>query len=195
MIQYLSIDTGIAVAPRENYISWRSPLSPSCYFTQCLTVRRCLTVRWAWAWEALFRYGATSRCWFDKFTSLFSPKVIVAGLVRESFPTEACLCGHQCFSVVAQATAKIRPRPAQVLLSKEQLCTGIAGVNGRWGQVVEETACCHSAPSETWKVTLDNWQCGAYLVNDLRMSAVKCSNLRQAIIHSPHHVLETFRPF
>ena len=26
--------------------------------------------------------------------------------------------------------------------------------------------------------------------NDLRMSAVKCSNLRQ-----PHHVLETFRPF
>ena len=40
----------------------------------------------------------------DEFTSLFSPKVIVAGLPRESFPTEACLCGHQCFSVVAQAT-------------------------------------------------------------------------------------------
>ena len=32
-----------------------------------------------------------------EFTSLFSPKVIVAGLPRESFPTEACLCGHQCF--------------------------------------------------------------------------------------------------
>ena len=31
----------------------------------------------------------------------------------ESLPTEACLCRHQCFSVVAQATAKIRPRPAQ----------------------------------------------------------------------------------
>ena len=31
----------------------------------------------------------------------------------ENLPTEACLCGHQCFSVVAQATAKIRPRLAQ----------------------------------------------------------------------------------
>ena len=30
-------------------------------------------------------------------------------------PQEAGLCGHQCFSVVAQATAKIRPRPAQGL--------------------------------------------------------------------------------
>ena len=34
----------------------------------------------------------------DEFTSLFSPKVIVAGLPRESL---SCLCGHQCFSVVA----------------------------------------------------------------------------------------------
>ena len=40
----------------------------------------------------------------DEFTSLFSPKVIVAGLPRESLSTEACLCRHQCFSVVAQAT-------------------------------------------------------------------------------------------
>ena len=40
----------------------------------------------------------------DEFTPLLSPKVIVAGLPREKFPTEANLCGHQCFSVVAQAT-------------------------------------------------------------------------------------------
>ena len=40
----------------------------------------------------------------DEFTPLFSPKVIVAGLPRENFPTEANLCGHQCFSVFAQAT-------------------------------------------------------------------------------------------
>ena len=41
----------------------------------------------------------------------------------ESLPTEAGLCRHQCFSVVAQATAKIRPRPAQGLFSNfiEQL--------------------------------------------------------------------------
>ena len=45
--------------------------------------------------------------------------------------------------------------------SIEQLDAAIAGVNGRWGQVVEETARCHSATGETWKVTLDNWQCGA----------------------------------
>ena len=52
-----------------------------------------------------------------EFTSLFSPKVIFAGLPRESFPTEACLCGQKRFSVVAQATAKMRPRPAQERIS------------------------------------------------------------------------------
>ena len=52
-----------------------------------------------------------------EFTSLFSPKVTVAGLPRKNFPTEACLCGQQCFSVFAQATAKIRPRPAQERIS------------------------------------------------------------------------------
>ena len=43
------------------------------------------------------------------------------------------------------------------------------------------------------------WRSAAHI---LRMSAVKdvlqltsCSNLCQPIIHSPHHVLETFRPF
>ena len=44
----------------------------------------------------------------DEFTSLFSPKVIVAGLPRESL---SCLCGHQCFSVVAhQDSPKASPR-------------------------------------------------------------------------------------
>ena len=44
----------------------------------------------------------------DEFTSLFSPKVIVAGLPRQSLP---CLCGHQCFSVVAhQDSPKASPR-------------------------------------------------------------------------------------
>ena len=31
-------------------------------------------------------------------------------LMEGSFPLEACLCRHQCFSAVGQATAKIRPR-------------------------------------------------------------------------------------
>ena len=34
-------------------------------------------------------------------------------LAEQGLPTEACLCRHQCLFVVAQATAKIRPRPAQ----------------------------------------------------------------------------------
>ena len=38
----------------------------------------------------------------------------------ESLPTEARVCRHQCFSVVAQAMAKIRPRPAQGLFSNER---------------------------------------------------------------------------
>ena len=37
----------------------------------------------------------------------------------ESLPTEAGVCRHQCFSVVAQATAKIRPRPKGYFQLKE----------------------------------------------------------------------------
>ena len=46
---------------------------------------------------------------FDRWVYiLFSPKVIVAGLPRQSLP---CLCGHQCFSVVAhQDSPKASPR-------------------------------------------------------------------------------------
>ena len=75
-------------------------------------------------------------------------------------------------------------------------------MNGRWGQVVEETTCCHLATDMTWKVTLDKLALWRSAVHNLRMSAVKdvlplssCSNLCQPIIHSPHHLLETFRPF
>ena len=39
--------------------------------------------------------------------------------VWESIPTKAGLCRHQYWSVVAQATAKIRPRPAHRLFSIE----------------------------------------------------------------------------
>ena len=53
-----------------------------------------------------------------EFRSLFSPKVIFAGLLRKAFSQKHC--GHECFSVVAQATAKIRPRPAQGLFSNER---------------------------------------------------------------------------
>ena len=66
----------------------------------------------------------------DEFTSLFSPKVIVAGLPRESFPTEACLCGHQCFSVVAQATAKTCP--GQPKKEFHRTVKGIAQMNADW---------------------------------------------------------------
>ena len=38
----------------------------------------------------------------------------------KSLPTESGLGRHQCFSVVAQATAKFRPRPAQGLFSIER---------------------------------------------------------------------------
>ena len=51
-----------------------------------------------------------------EFTSLFSPKVIYAGWPSQ----DAGLCRHQCFPVVAQATAKMRPRPAQGLFSFER---------------------------------------------------------------------------
>ena len=84
------------------------------------------------------------------------------GMPRTALPSKQADTGHQYFSAVVQAWAKSPRRVAHGSCQmKEQLYAAIAGVTGRWGQVVEETACCHSAPGETWKVTLDNWQCGA----------------------------------
>ena len=55
---------------------------------------------------------------FDRSVyNLFSPKVIVAGLPRESFPTEACLCGHECYLWLR---TKILPRLAQGLFLNER---------------------------------------------------------------------------
>ena len=48
-----------------------------------------------------------------ELTSLFFAEGNSCRFARENLPTEAYLCGHQCFPVVAQAPAKIRPRPAQ----------------------------------------------------------------------------------
>ena len=67
-----------------------------------------------------------------EFTSLFSPE---GDSCRLGLHTEACLCGHQCFSAVAQATAKIRPRPAQVLFLMKELhrtTKAIAQMNADW---------------------------------------------------------------
>ena len=94
-----------------------------------------------------------------EFLSLFSPKVIVAGLPRESFPTEVCLSGHQCFSVVAQGLFSNERTWFEPLKPLSWWMKG----GESWMPTCEETACCHSAPGETWKVTLDNLQCGAYL--------------------------------
>ena len=69
---------------------------------------QCHGVRWLTPTNC---YTVYSLNLIDEFTSLFSPKVIVAGLPRESFPTEACLCGHQCYSVVVhQDSPKASPR-------------------------------------------------------------------------------------
>ena len=51
-----------------------------------------------------------------EFRSLFCPKVIFVGKLTH----RRCLCGHECFSVVAQATAKICPKPAQGLSLNER---------------------------------------------------------------------------
>ena len=74
-----------------------------CHGVRWLTPKNCYTV-----------YSLNL---IDEFTSLFLPKVIVAGLPRESFPTEACLCGHECFLWLR---TKILPRLAQGLFSNEK---------------------------------------------------------------------------
>ena len=84
--------------------------------------------------ELLYSLQSKFDRWFT-FTSLFSPKVIVAGLPKGSFPTEACLCRHQCFSVVAQATQdspKASPRAIFKMKVLDRTTEAIVLMNERW---------------------------------------------------------------
>ena len=51
-------------------------------------------------------------------SSLFSRKVIFAGLLRKAFPRKQA-CRHQCFSAVAEATRQDSPRPVQGQIMQE----------------------------------------------------------------------------
>ena len=55
-----------------------------------------------------------------EFTSLFSPKVSFAGSLRKASHRSTPLWTSVFFSVVAQATAKFCPKPAQGLFSVER---------------------------------------------------------------------------
>ena len=79
------------------------------------------------------------------FTSVFSTNLLYVGLPRKAFPQKQAKVdtGHQCFSVVAQAMPADSPKASPMaifkwknLIEQQQLYTAIAGVNGRWGQVV-----------------------------------------------------------
>ena len=60
------------------------------------------------------------------FTSVFSTSLLYVGLPRKAFPgkqakVDTGLTGHQCFSVAAQAPAKIRPKASPMAIFKWKL--------------------------------------------------------------------------
>ena len=76
---------------------------------------------WSFAWHKLLLRLTPKNCYkvyslnlIDEFTSLFSPKVIAAGLPRESFP--------HAFVDMSVLRTKILPRLAQGLFSNERTC-------------------------------------------------------------------------
>ena len=74
---------------------------PSHGTSSWLARKNCHTTVWIWS-MSLYREGA-----FYRFA-------------EDGLPMKAGLCRHQCFSVFAQATAKIRSRPARGLFSNER---------------------------------------------------------------------------
>ena len=89
---------------------------------------------WSFPWHKLLLRLTPKNCYtvyslnlIDEFTSLLSPKVSFAGLPRENFPTEACLCGHQ-------SLRKQQPRFAQGQPKKEfhRTSKAIADMNADW---------------------------------------------------------------
>ena len=115
-------------ANMHQYVPFRANMGQHCSLSAVQRKTACLEQSW---WPEFDMFGSMPWCSFpwhkllprlahkncckvyslnliDEFTSLFSPKVIVAGLPRQSLP---CLCGHQCFSVVAhQDSPKASPR-------------------------------------------------------------------------------------
>ena len=55
-----------------------------------------------------------------EFTSLFSTNLLYAGLPRKAFPGKQAKedTGHQCFSVVAQATPQDSPKASPMAIFK-----------------------------------------------------------------------------
>ena len=127
--------------------SWMTPCTNICHYVPaCANIAVCQLCRerqplveqswWAWtenAWinatvfvpmaQAPPKAGAKMvvQSKFDPWVYiLVFAECDLCRFVWESLPTEAYLCWHQCFSVVGQATAKIRPRPAHGLLSNEK---------------------------------------------------------------------------
>ena len=79
----LQFDSCAEKQPFWNHDGLNLTYSDQCHGVLWLTPKNC--------------YKVYSLNLIDEFTSLFSPKVIVAGLPRESL---SCLCGNQCFSVL-----------------------------------------------------------------------------------------------
>ena len=92
---------------RERHPFWNSHdgLNLAC-------LDQCHGVRWL---PPKNRYTVYSLNLIDEFTSLFSPKVIVAGLLRESFPH-----AFVDITVFLWWRTKILPRLAQGLFSNER---------------------------------------------------------------------------
>ena len=136
------------------------------------------------------------------FTSVFSTNnLLYVGLPRKAFPGKQAKVdtGHQCFSVVAQAGAKIRPRPAQWLFSNERTwrdnwthCS-----NECWMKVGEGWVCwvqlanmwqnCSLSAVQMWKSHDGlNWTCldQCHCVRSLRTSSSQGWHKRNVIWHS-----------
>ena len=127
---------------RESWIPW----SASTDLNSVLCVRRSLT----WSLEPLSAITCQQHCSLTavqrktaRAEQLWWPEFDLFGCRArwfthsESLPTETGLCTHQCLFVVAQATGKIRRRPAQGSFSNERtwwIYRAIAGVNGRWDE-------------------------------------------------------------
>ena len=130
-------------------------------------------------WEAL-ALGATSRCLF----TIYITKVIYAGL-----PVDISV--FVCLRKQQPRFAQGQPKCYYQMKELDRTTT-YRYCRGEW----EMRSSCRGDSllpfGAWWDMKGDPRQLAVprLSVNDLRMSAVKCSILRQ-----PHHVLETFRPF
>ena len=108
-------------------------------------------------WPDFDMFGSMPWCWFPwhKLLPRLTPKncyKVYRFAYRGNFTTVACLCGHQCFSVIAQATQDSPKASPRVIFKRKNLIEQLKPLlewmlYERWSRLSVQSSTCQHGPT------------------------------------------------